>query len=73
MRIVEEYGDHLQLRSGNLRGGALQRLAADYTSHQFVIDRDKAEESLAKDVASLVTAERLLIALMGVLAGHPLE
>ena len=62
----------LQLRSDNHRGGSLQGLAADYTFHQFVIDRDEAEGSLFKNVASLVPAEQLLIALMGMLAGHPL-
>ena len=62
----------LQLRSDNHRGGSLQGLAADYTSHQFVIDRDEAEGSLFKNVASPVPAEQLLIALLGMLAGHPL-
>lgn len=72
-RIVVEYGDRLQLRSGNLRDGALKKLVADYPSHQFVIDRDEAKESLFKNVAPPVPAEQLLIAAMGMLADHPLE
>ena len=51
----------------------LQRLAADHTSHQFVTDRDEAEESFFKNVAPPVPAEHLLIAAIGMLEDHPLE
>ena len=67
-RIVEEYGKRLQLRSGNLRDGALQELVADYPSHQFVLDRDEARESLFKNVAPPETAEQLLVDALGELA-----
>jgi len=72
-RIVEEYRNLLQLRSDDLQGGGLQRLVADYSSHQFVIDRDEAKEWLFKNVASPVPAEQLLIAVIGMLEDHPLE
>ena len=72
-RIVEEYGERLQLRSGNLRDGALKELVSDYPSHQFVIDGDEARESLFKNVASPEPAEQLLIDALGELAYHPLD
>ena len=71
--IVEVYRNLLQLRSGALQGRVLQRLVADYLWHQFVTDRDEAEESLFKYVAPLVPAEQRLIAAKGMLADHPLE
>ena len=55
------------------QGRVLQRLVADYLWHQFVTDRDEAEESLFKYVAPLVPAEQRLIAAKGMLADHPLE
>ena len=72
-RIVEEYGERLQLRSGNLQGEALKRLVGGYPSHQFVIDRDEAQESLFKNVASPVPAEQLLVDALGEIADHPLD
>lgn len=51
-RILEEYGERLQLRSGNLRDQALDKLVAKYPSHQFVIDRDEAKGQLVSTVAS---------------------
>ena len=72
-RIVAEYGRRLQLRSGNLQGEALQRLVADYPSHQFVIDRDEAKESLFQNVASPLPAEQLLVDALGILADRPLD
>ena len=72
-RIVEEYGKRLQSRSGNLRDGALEDLVAEYPSHQFVIDRDEARESLFKNVAPPRTAEQLLVDALGELAYHPLD
>ena len=72
-RIVEEYGERLQLRSGNLQGEALKRLVGGYPSHQFVIDRDEAKESLFKNVASPVLAEQLLVDALGELADHPFD
>ena len=72
-RIVEEYGKRLQSWSGNLRDGALEKLVADYPSHQFVIDRDEARESLFKNVASPEPAEQLLVDALGELEHHPLD
>ena len=72
-RIVEEYGKRLQLRSGNLRDGALQDLVAEYPSHQFVIDRDEARDGLFKNVASPEPAEQLLVDALGELAYRPLD
>ena len=72
-RIVEEYGKRLQLLSGNLRDGALQELVADYPSHQFVIDRDEARESLFNNVVPPEPAELLLIDALGELAYDPFD
>ena len=72
-RIVEEYGERLQLRSGNLRDESLERLVGDYPSHQFVIDRDEARESLFKNVASPEIAEQLLVNALGEVAVDPLD
>ena len=72
-RIVEEYGKRLQLRSGNLRDGALLELVSKYPSHQFVIDRDEAKDRLFKNVASPEPAEQLLVDALGELVDHPLD
>ena len=72
-RIVGEYGERLQLRSGNLRDQALNKLVVKYPSHQFVIDRDEARESLFKNVASPEPAEQLLVDALGELAYRPLD
>ena len=72
-RIVEEYGKRLQLRSGNLRDEALQRLVGNYPSHQFVIDRDEARDGLFKNVASPEPAVQLLVDALGELTYRPLD
>ena len=72
-RIVEEYGERLQLRGGNLRDEALLTLVGGYPSHQFVIDRDEARDGLFKNVASPEPAEQLLVDALGELAYRPLD
>ena len=72
-RIVVEYGDRLQLRSGNLRDGALKKLVVQYPSHQFVIDRDEASEHLFNNVTLPGPAEQSLVAALRGLAGRPLD
>ena len=72
-RIVLEYGARLQFWSGNLRDGALEKLVAQYPSHQFVIDRDEATQYLFRNVASPDKAEQSLFAEMGGLADRPLD
>lgn len=44
VRISSEYAE--RLRSPNVRADAVERLAAAYPSHGFVIDREEAEERL---------------------------
>lgn len=41
--LAVEYGDRLATRGGNLRSNGMKRLAAEYPSHGFVIDRDEAK------------------------------
>jgi len=41
VRISSEYGDRI---ARNLKEGALERLVADYPSHEFVIDREEARD-----------------------------
>ncbi len=43
MRIAQEYGRRLSIKSQNLRDGALQRLVEGYPTHAFVIDRSEAQ------------------------------
>lgn len=48
MEIAFAYGERLNVRSGNLRGGGLDRLVTQYPSHEFVIDRREAKEIFIK-------------------------
>lgn len=43
MRIGTDYGERLNVRSENLKDGALNRLASSYSSHTFVIDYAEAQ------------------------------
>ena len=52
-RIVEEYRSLLQVRSGDLEGGVLQRLVADYSAHQFVIDRYEGRNGCSRTLRPL--------------------
>ena len=48
-------------------------MVAKYPSHQFVIDRDEARESLFKNVAPPEPAEQLLVDALGEFAYRPLD
>ena len=63
----------VRLPEKRLRDEALERLVGDYPSHQFVIDRDEARESLFKNVASPEPTEQLLVDALGEVAYHPLD
>ena len=43
-RIAVEYADRLNVRFGNLRANAIERLAGKYPSHTFVVDQADANE-----------------------------
>lgn len=56
-RVAYEYGQRLNVHSGNLRPEALGRLIGEYPAHGFVIDRKEAAE-LFVQVGHLTEAER---------------
>lgn len=50
MQMVQEYGERLARRSGNLQSEAVSDLVAGYPSHDFEIDRNEADETLFRNV-----------------------
>ncbi|WP_165856757.1 SDH family Clp fold serine proteinase [Marinobacter sp. JSM 1782161] len=48
MLIGYDYGERLNNKFKNLKGGALQKLTTGYPSHSFVIDRKEARELFQK-------------------------
>lgn len=50
MQMVQEYGERLARRSGNLQSEAVSDLVAWYPSHDFEIDRNEAKETLFRNV-----------------------
>jgi Serine dehydrogenase proteinase len=44
LSIATKYGDRLNRKFGNLKPDGIARLVHEYPSHDFVIDRDEAEE-----------------------------
>jgi hypothetical protein len=69
LAIAEEYGQRLIVKGLNAQATALERLANDYPSHGFVIDRREAT-SLFKNVREPDELEQMLIDL---LAEHAIE
>jgi hypothetical protein len=62
VKISSEYGD--RLRSPNVKKGTIEKLLAGYPSHEFVIDREEAEqlfESVEAPASELETIAEIII------------
>ena len=64
MRIVEDYGERLNEKFGNLKPDALARLSQSYASHEFVIDQDEASHRF-KNVREATELEKRLVGEIG--------
>lgn len=67
MLIAENYGSRLTEHGGNVLAGGVDRLIADYPSHEFVIERSEARECF-KAVRGPTVAEKNLAGVLATLS-----
>ena len=68
LSIAKKYGELLNLKSGNLQAGTLDKLTNEYPVHSFVIDRKQAE-GLFKRVRPPLEEEKTLSERLDMLGG----